>query len=86
MMVIVGTSYFNLLGIISTDNNSQIIKTTNPDLVMAVNNQHLVVMTETLAILTLTLPLPSLMCQALLHVMVLHSMLEEIKFFQMPTQ
>ncbi len=65
MRVMDGTRGLNVVGKVSTDNNSQIFKTTSPEKVMAVKNWLLMDTTETQAVLTLTLLLPYLMWQAL---------------------
>ncbi len=60
-----GTRDLSMVEKISIEINSKIIKTTNLDRIMAVKSQLLVEMIVTWVIQTITLLLPSLMCQAL---------------------
>ncbi len=61
----VGNRGLSVVEKISIEINSKIIKTTNLDRIMAHKKQFLVVMNATQVIQTITLLLPSLMCQAL---------------------
>ncbi len=65
MRVMEGTRGLHMVGKISTEINSKIIRTTILERVMTVKSQPLVDMTATQAIQTITLLLPSLICQAL---------------------
>ncbi len=65
MRVMVGTRGLSMVEKISIEINSKTINTTNLDRIMAVKSQLLVVMVATQVIQTITLLLPSLICQAL---------------------